>query len=123
MSRHDPKVTLRQVADQARRAQELCATNSLPEIRSDWQKRAAFERVMEVLGEGVKRLPTELTARYPAVDWRSIAGMRDRVSHGYDASTTTCSGRRSTGVCQACWKASSRCSRISNTLRPVERSV
>jgi uncharacterized protein with HEPN domain len=54
MSRHDPKVTLRQVADNARRAQELCKANSLAEILSDWQKRAAFERVMEVLGEAVK---------------------------------------------------------------------
>jgi len=52
---------------------------------SDWQKRAAFERIMEVLGEAVKRLPPELTSRYPAVDWRGIAGMRDRISHGYDA--------------------------------------
>ena len=76
---------MRQVADHARRAQQLCAANSLPEILSDWQKRAAFERVMEVIGEAVKRLPSELTDRYPAVDWRGIAGMRDHVSHGYDA--------------------------------------
>ena len=40
---------------------------------------------MEVLGEAVKRLPPELTAQYPEVDWRGITGMRDRVSHGYDA--------------------------------------
>ena len=85
MSRHDPRVTLRQVADHARRAQELCTQNTLAGMVSDWQKRAAFERIMEVLGEGVKRLPPELTARYPAVDWRGIAGMRDRVSHSYDA--------------------------------------
>lgn len=85
MSRHDPRVTLRQVADYARRAQELCTQNTLEEVLADWQKRAAFERVMEVLGEAVKRLPPELTAQYPAVDWRGIAGMRDRVSHGYDA--------------------------------------
>ena len=52
---------------------------------TDWQKRAAFERIMEVLGVAVKRLPPELTARYPAVDWHGIAGMRDRVSYGYDA--------------------------------------
>jgi uncharacterized protein with HEPN domain len=39
---------------------------------------------MEVLGEAVKRLLPDLTARYPAVDWRGIAGMRDRLSHGYD---------------------------------------
>jgi uncharacterized protein with HEPN domain len=85
MSRHDPRVTLRQVAEQARWAQELCARNTLAELLTDWQKRAAFERVMEVMGEAVKRLPPELTARYPTVDWRGIAGMRDRVSHGYDA--------------------------------------
>jgi uncharacterized protein with HEPN domain len=84
MSRHDPKATLRQAAEHARRAQELCKANPLPEILSDWQKRAAFERVMEVLGEAVKRLPPELTRQYPAVDWRGIAGMRDWVSHGYD---------------------------------------
>jgi uncharacterized protein with HEPN domain len=45
----------------------------------------AFERVMEVLGEAVKRLPSELRARYPDVPWKLIVGMRDRVSHGYDA--------------------------------------
>jgi uncharacterized protein with HEPN domain len=85
MSRHDPKVTLRQLVDHARHAQEIYAQNTLAGMLIDWQKRAAFERVMEVLGEAVKRLPPELTAQYPAVDWRGIAGMRDRVSHGYDA--------------------------------------
>jgi len=44
----------------------------------------AFERVMEVLGEAVKRLPPELCQRHPEVSWKLIAGMRDRVSHGYD---------------------------------------
>jgi len=45
MSRHDPKVTLRQMTDYARRAQELCTQNTLAQILTDWQKRAAFERV------------------------------------------------------------------------------
>jgi len=85
MSKHDPRVTLLQIADYARYAQELCAHNDLPQILTDWQRRAAFERVMEVLGEAVKRLPPELCCRYPAVPWKLIAGMRDRISHGYDA--------------------------------------
>jgi hypothetical protein len=33
--------------------QELCKSNTLPEILADWQKRAALERVMEVLDEAV----------------------------------------------------------------------
>ena len=85
MSRHDPRVTLRQLAEYAQHAQEFCAQYTYAGMLTDWQKRAAFERVMEILGEAVKRLPPELTARYPAVDWRGVAGMRDRVSHGYDA--------------------------------------
>jgi uncharacterized protein with HEPN domain len=85
MSKHDPRVTLRQIRDCARQAQELCAQNELTAILTDWQKRLAFERVMEVLGEAVKRLPQELCARYPTVPWRLMVGMRDRISHGYDA--------------------------------------
>jgi hypothetical protein len=46
MSRHDPRVTLRQILDHAQRAQELCAQNTLPQILADWQKRAAFARVI-----------------------------------------------------------------------------
>lgn len=84
MSRHDPKVTLRQLIEHAQYAQEICGHNTLAEIVTDWQKRAAFERVMEILGEAVKRLPQNLTAKFPQVDWRGIAGMRDWVSHGYD---------------------------------------
>ena len=85
MSKHDPKVTLRQIGDYAHLAQELCAKNDLPQILTDWQKRNAFERVMEVMGEAVKRLPPDLCRDYPSVQWKLIAGMRDRVSHGYDA--------------------------------------
>jgi uncharacterized protein with HEPN domain len=57
----------------------------LAQIRSDWRDAFAFERVMEVLGEVVKRLPAELRERYPQVPWRLVAGMRDKISHGYDS--------------------------------------
>ena len=32
----------------------------------------------------MKRLPTELRDRHPAVPWKEIAGTRDHLSHGYD---------------------------------------
>jgi uncharacterized protein with HEPN domain len=37
-----------------------------------------------VLGEAAKRLSPELRARHPDIPWRAIAGMRDRLVHGYD---------------------------------------
>jgi uncharacterized protein with HEPN domain len=39
---------------------------------------------MEILGEAVKRLPADMTAKYPSMPWKQIAGTRDRISHGYD---------------------------------------
>lgn len=41
-------------------------------------------RALEILGEAVRRLPPELCEAYPNVPWRLVAGMRDRLSHGYD---------------------------------------
>jgi len=40
---------------------------------------------MEVLGEAVKGMPEDLRQKYPQVPWKLIAGMRDKISHGYDA--------------------------------------
>lgn len=84
MSRHDPKVTLRQIVEHSRRIQDLTAAHTLAAILEDWKLAAAFEREMEILGEAAKRLPTDITLRSPQIPWKQIAGTRDRISHGYD---------------------------------------
>ncbi|HYR05569.1 MAG TPA: HepT-like ribonuclease domain-containing protein [Gallionella sp.] len=85
MSKRDPKVTLQQLIIYAQRVQALCMDRTLDELLADWQTTWTFERAMQLLGEAVKRLPRELCNRYPAVDWKAIAGMRDNITHGYDS--------------------------------------
>jgi uncharacterized protein with HEPN domain len=50
---------------------------------SDDTLKRAFVRSLEVIGEAVKQVPTPIREKYPEVDWRSIAGMRDRLIHSY----------------------------------------
>jgi uncharacterized protein with HEPN domain len=38
-----------------------------------------------VIGEAVKRLSPTTRGTHPEVQWKDIAGMRDRLIHGYDA--------------------------------------
>lgn len=84
MSSHDPRVTLQQLADFTNEADALIAGQSLETLIADPVRLRAFERVMELVGECAKRLPSELRDQYPAIPWRQIAGMRDVISHAYE---------------------------------------
>lgn len=43
----------------------------------------AFARSLEIIGEAVKNLSNKLITENPQVSWRNIAGMRDKLIHGY----------------------------------------
>ena len=44
----------------------------------------AVTRALEIIGEACKRVPEEIRDQYPAISWRAMAGMRDRLIHGYN---------------------------------------
>lgn len=51
-------------------------------IQNEKDKRA-FSRSLEIIGEAIKNLPKDLRKKYDHIDWKSAAGLRDRLIHGY----------------------------------------
>jgi len=42
-----------------------------------------ISRRLEIIGEAVKNLPLEVKEKYPNIEWKKIAGMRDYLIHQY----------------------------------------
>jgi uncharacterized protein with HEPN domain len=53
------------------------------EFLHDETLKRAFVRSLEVIGEAAKQIPDGLKQKYSHVEWRAMAGMRDRLIHGY----------------------------------------
>lgn len=43
----------------------------------------AFVRSLEIIGEASKKLPDDVKATQPDIEWRKVTGMRDRLIHNY----------------------------------------
>lgn len=56
---------------------------SLPVLVKDETKKRAFTRSLEIIGEAAKKIPDEFRKSHPAVDWKAMAGMRDKLIHWY----------------------------------------
>ncbi len=47
------------------------------------EKKYAVVRALEIIGEAAKNLSKELRAKHKEIPWKEIAGLRDKLIHGY----------------------------------------
>lgn len=53
------------------------------QFSADQTLQRAFVRSLEIIGEATKKVPLTFREQYPDVEWRAMAGMRDRLIHDY----------------------------------------
>ena len=68
----------------ARLVSKFAAERTVEDLRANDEFRSAVLYQLVVLGEAVKRVSRHYREEHPDIAWRSPAGLRDRVVHGYN---------------------------------------
>ena len=49
----------------------------------DELRQNAIIRKLEIIGEATKNVPSSFRNKYPSIEWKRIAGLRDKLIHDY----------------------------------------
>ena len=79
----DYKLYLADILEAIRKIESYTRGLSLPEFGQDEMRVDAVMRNLEIIGEATKNIPPEIRQKYPAIEWRKIAGLRDVAIHAY----------------------------------------
>ena len=74
---------LRHILDEIEFLANQCRGLQFQELMEDEVLKRASVRSLEVIGEATKNLSEEFKDKYPVVEWKKIAGLRDKLIHHY----------------------------------------
>jgi uncharacterized protein with HEPN domain len=78
-----PREYLRHILAEADYLLDSSRNLSRERFLADETLKRAFVRSLEIIGEAAKKLPEGFRGAHPGAEWRAMAGMRDRLIHGY----------------------------------------
>lgn len=83
MSRRDDYIRLQDMLTAARDARMFAAGKTESDLSRDKQLTLALLKCIEIIGEAAARVDENTRAKYPALPWADMIGMRNRFVHVY----------------------------------------
>ena len=74
---------LRHILDAAREAVTFTQGRSPSDLDADHMLSLALVRLLEIIGEAARGISSQFREAHPEIAWSQMAGMRDRLIHGY----------------------------------------
>ena len=74
---------IQDISDAMNKAMEFVEGMEYEDFICDDKTIFAVIKAIEVIGEAVKNIPEDVKKDYPEIPWREMAGMRDKLIHGY----------------------------------------
>lgn len=74
---------IKHIYDEVLFVRKVMQHKTMQDIEDDLLLQKAVLRCLEVIGEAAKRVSIEFRAKYPDVNWKAMAGTRDKLIHDY----------------------------------------
>lgn len=74
---------LKHIRDEARFLALATAGRAEESFSRDEVLKRACVRAIEIIGEAAKKVPDDFRAKHSEIEWKKVAGMRDRLIHDY----------------------------------------
>ncbi|ADY53934.1 protein of unknown function DUF86 [Pseudopedobacter saltans DSM 12145] len=79
----DPKEFLKHIRDESLYVISVTRDLSFDAFLEDETLKRAIVRSLEIIGEASKKIPSDFKLQFDAIEWKNMAGMRDRLIHNY----------------------------------------
>lgn len=79
----EPIDYVRHIFDECNYIISVCGNLNKDEFVNNGTLKRAIERSLEIIGEATKKVPADFKYRWNTIQWKNMAGMRDRLIHDY----------------------------------------
>ena len=79
----DPKIFIEHILESILKIESFSKGLTRENFFKDELRQSAVIRQLEIIGEAAKNIPESFRIKYSIIEWKKIAGTRDKLSHGY----------------------------------------